>query len=252
MSTKILPYTRYSKSAKALRLAFGLNKLKVVHPDLSPKGTGIVINWGCAKSKPNSACKFINVPEKVAVAVNKLDCFKALKAAGVAVPEFSTNVADAKVWLENEYKVLARYMLRSHSGQGIKVISEVEELPTDAPLYVRYYRKNHEFRVHVVNGEVIDYVQKKKRDGADEMEGFNQYIRSYDNGWVFCRDEIEHIDAVKQEAIKAVKALGLDFGAVDVIYTKGNKALVLEINTAPAMQGTTIEKYVEAFSNLME
>lgn len=245
---KILPYKRYSKSAKALRMSLGM---KVVHPDLSPKGRDSVLNWGCAKSKPNAVCKFFNQPEKVTIAVNKLSSFKALKDAGVNVPEFSTRVEDAKAWIENDYKVLARYLLRGHSGRGIKIVDCLDNLPGDAPLYVRYYRKKHEFRVHVVNGEVIDYVEKKKRNGVDAAS-FNKYIRSYDNGWVFCRDDIVDIPEIRAEAIKAVNALGLDFGAVDIIWTKSNKAMVLEVNSAPALSGTTLVKYTEAIRNLME
>lgn len=245
-----MPYKRFSRSAKSLRSVLGFTKLRVVHPDKSPKGTSLVVNWGCSKSKPNARCKFLNAPEKVAVAVDKLLTFQALKAAGVTVPEFSTNIEDAKTWLGDEYRVLERHALRSHSGNGIRVIKEVEELSATAPLYVRYYRKKHEFRVHIFNGEVIDYVQKKAK--SDKPVNFNEYVRSYNNGWVFCRDNIVDIPQVKEEAIKAVKALGLDFGAVDVIWTKKDKPVVLEVNCAPAMEGTTIEKYAEALSKLME
>lgn len=249
-SMKLMPYKRFSKSARTLRSVLGFRKLRVVHPDLTPRGTELVINWGSAKLKPNAVCKFLNSPEKVAVAVNKLETFKALKAAGVAVPEFSTNIEDAKAWLADEYMVLARHMLRSHSGNGIVVVSKVEELPLNALLYVRYYRKKHEFRVHVFNGQVIDYVQKKKRAGVDPLK-FNKYVRSYNNGWVFCRKDVVDIPQIKEEAIKAVKALGLDFGAVDIIWTKKDKAIVLEVNTAPAVQGHTIDVYVKAMIELM-
>jgi predicted ATP-grasp superfamily ATP-dependent carboligase len=246
---KIMPYKRFSKSCRTLRQAFGMRSLRVVHPDLTPRGRETVINWGSAKSKPMAVCKFLNPPDKVAVAVNKLETFKILKDAGVNVPEFSKSVEDAKTWIEKGYKVLVRSLLRSHSGQGIKVIDTVEDLPLYAPLYVRYYRKKHEFRVHVVNGEVVDYIEKKARQ--NKPMNFNPYIRSYDNGWVFCRDGITHIQEVKDEAIKAVKALGLDFGAVDVIFTKKDKPVVLEVNTAPAMSGTTINAYVSAFEQYM-
>lgn len=243
---KLMPYKRFSKSSKALRHTLGI---RVVHPDKSPRGRELVVNWGCSKDKPSAICRFLNVPSKVAVAIDKLATFKALKAADVAVPEFTTDVEVAKGWIRDEYRVLARYMLRSHSGNGIKVVKTLEEMPSDAPLYVRYYRKKHEFRVHVFNGQVIDYVQKKAK--SDKPENFNEYVRSYNNGWVFCRDNIVHIDAIKQEAVKAVVALGLDFGAVDIIYTKNNKPIVLEVNCAPALEGTTVEAYARAFSNLM-
>lgn len=245
MKVKLMPYKRYSKSSSVLRRVFGYRSgLPVVHPDKTPVGTGLVINWGSTKEKPNARCTWLNKPENVKVAVNKLMAFEKLKAAGVNVPDFSTDVAKAREWIGKEYKVLARFKLASHSGNGIKVVSSLEELPSNAPLYVRYYRKKSEFRVHVFNGEIIDLIEKRARQ--DKPENFNQYIRSYDNGWVFCRDDIEDIPKVKEEAIKAVQALGLDFGAVDVIWTKNEKAIVLEVNCAPAMEGTTVEKYARA------
>jgi len=52
------------------------------------------------------------------------------------------------------------------------------------------------------------------------------------------------------EGLASVMALGLDFGAVDIVYNENdNKAYVLEINTAPGLSGTTLEKYVEVFSH---
>jgi len=50
-------------------------------------------------------------------------------------------------------------------------------------------------------------------------------------------------------ALAAVSALGLDFGAVDIIYNEHeNQYYVLEVNTAPGLEGTTVEKYAEAFA----
>ena len=46
-----------------------------------------------------------------------------------------------------------------------------------------------------------------------------------------------------------LKELGLDFGAVDVIWNEHeSKAYVLEINTAPGLEGSTVEDYKEFFN----
>jgi glutathione synthase/RimK-type ligase-like ATP-grasp enzyme len=43
-------------------------------------------------------------------------------------------------------------------------------------------------------------------------------------------------------------ASGLDFGAVDVIWNeRQQRAYVLEINSAPGLEGTTIDDYVRYF-----
>jgi predicted ATP-grasp superfamily ATP-dependent carboligase len=244
---KVMSYKRYSKSSQTLRYAFG-TRLRPVKPELTPSGTEVVLNWGCSIPKPNARCKILNKPEAVAIAVNKLRSFKKLQEAGVKIPDFTTDFNVAKGWIENdEKKVLARTKLEAHSGQGIVLAKEVSELPQHAPLYVKFMPKEHEYRVHVFEGKIIDFVEKKKREGVPEAQ-FNKYIRSYDNGWVFCRDGVVLSDAVKAEAIKAVAALGLDFGAVDMAVNKKNVIAVFEVNTAPALEGTTVEKYKAALS----
>lgn len=246
---KIRPYRRYSKSCSALRHAFPWRHFRVVDPEKTPRGRELVMNWGSTKVEPRAVCTWLNKPENVKLAADKLLTFQKLSEKGVSVPEFSTDINKAKEWIADEYIVLCRKKLNGHSGQGI-VVAKTEAELVAAPLYVRYYRKESEFRVHVFQGQVIDYVQKKKREGIADTE-FNKYIRSYNNGWVFCRDDIEDITKVKEEAVKAVVALGLDFGAVDIIWTKKKKAIVLEINTAPALEGTTVEKYKAAVTPLL-
>ena len=50
------------------------------------------------------------------------------------------------------------------------------------------------------------------------------------------------------EATKAVAALGLDFGAVDVIYNeKYGRAYVLEVNTAPGLGEGIAIMYARVF-----
>ncbi|MCS5737426.1 hypothetical protein, partial [Herbiconiux daphne] len=48
----------------------------------------------------------------------------------------------------------------------------------------------------------------------------------------------------------AMAAVGLDYGAVDII-TNREEAWVLEVNTAPGMEGVTLEKYTAAISQFV-
>jgi D-alanine-D-alanine ligase-like ATP-grasp enzyme len=50
----------------------------------------------------------------------------------------------------------------------------------------------------------------------------------------------------------AIKSLGLDFGAIDMIYNeRRNQYYVLEVNTACGLTGTTLDKYVEVFKEFV-
>ena len=102
--------------------------------------------------------------------------------------------------------------------------------------------------MHVV-GQSIIAVQRKARN--PEVDKPNWKVRNHDNGFIFVRGGFTAPDAVLEEARRAIKALGLDFGAVDIIWNdKQGKAFVLEVNTAPGLEGQTIEDYAEGFRRL--
>ncbi len=82
-----------------------------------------------------------------------------------------------------------------------------------------------------------------------ERDQVNWKIRSYANGFLFSRYGIYPSEARDQLAVKAVAALGLDFGAVDLIEDKG-KFYVLEVNTAPGIEDEMVPIYAEAIKEL--
>lgn len=237
----VYPYKKGSKSAKALAQSLGTKS--ITRPKRSRKGPvinwggGLPINWKVATKT------MINIPAKVAIASNKLDSFKVFDAAGVACPEFTTDIDEAKDWIEDGDIVVCRKLLRSHSGKGIVIAETIDQLVA-APLYVKYFKKSSEFRVHVFNGKVIDGVKKRKRNGM--IEGYNKFVRVHGNGWVFCRDGVVISETMSKLAVEAVTALGLTFGAVDIVMKESGKMKVLEVNTAPALEGTTLVSYTKA------
>jgi glutathione synthase/RimK-type ligase-like ATP-grasp enzyme len=191
-----------------------------------------------------------NDPTDVWYSVNKLEAFKCFEQYDVSHPEWTEDPLVARQWDD----VVIRTSLNGFGGKGISLWNKEDagaEGPIkEAPLYVKYKKKKSEYRVHVFNGEVIDVQQKKKRKG---FEGRDNQIRNYANGWVYCRDGIEVPAMVTSEAIKAVNCLGLCFGAADVIWNdKEQRAYVLEVNTAPGLEGTTLENYANAFATTVQ
>jgi hypothetical protein len=229
-----------------------------------PRPTDIVINWGNARN-PDSWVppqNMLNKPEAVNVAGNKLFTFTALAEAGVNVPEYTTNIGLASSWLGEGHVVVERHLLRGHSGEGIRIVRpEGEEVLNPAPLYVKYKKKKNEYRVHVFNGTVL-FIQEKRRERDRERTADESLVRSHANGWVFCREGIEIVtDATKvdllrrlfETALNTVTALGLDFGAVDIIYNqKEDKFYVLEVNTAAGLEGQSVTDYVNAILALQQ
>lgn len=258
---KIYPYKLGSESAKMLAEALDAKRVK---PDgrYVPKANHTVVNWGMGRN-PNwletamyRGTNILNSPASVEIASNKLSALKHLDSAGIPVPGFTTSKEEVFHWLASGETVFARSELRGNSGEGITVITKEDFIANgpsavvDAPLYTKFIEKDTEFRVHVFNGEIIDYCEKKKMAKERRPENFNKHICSNDMGWVFCRNNILHNDDVKNVAKAAVAAFDLNFGAVDVILKNG-KPYILEVNTAPGMVGTTIEKYKAAIYNAM-
>lgn len=256
---KLYPYKMGSESAKSLASVLNIMRVRG-DGDYRPKHGHVIINWGSSahpvwiQNVLSRGAKILNPLDKVNVAGNKLSALRALKAAGVLVPEFTTDIDIARRWVRSGETVVERHELRGNSGAGIRIVNlDDPDMPSvvhDAPLYTKFIPKTAEFRVHVFRGEVIDYIEKKKVAAERRTENFNRYVSSIHQGWVFTRTNVRDIPEVRNIAINAVRALGLDFGAVDIIYYEGSP-YVLEVNTAPGLSGTTLVKYANAFRRYM-
>lgn len=213
-----------------------------------------IVNWGnrneTLSTMVSGSERIINSFSSVATAANKLTTFRALENKdGIRIPVFTTDHAVAANWLRGDgVGVVARTVLSGHSGAGIVLVSEKGAEIPPAPLYTQYIKKQNEYRIHVAFGEVIDVQEKRKRRDIGEDFQVDFQVRNHHTGWVYCREGIQLPGDAATMAVAAVRTLGLDFGAVDLIYNaKRNETYVLEVNTAPGLEGTTVEKYAEAF-----
>lgn len=245
---KVLPYRSYSKSAKALSRALGCKRL-ILDPSRSrfkPRPSDVIINWG--NSTQSHRATLNASPEALLRATNKLAFFQHFQDKDY-VPEFWTNREDIP---DEAFPVLARTDLCGHSGSGIVLAHDRESL-VDAPLYVKYVPKTEEYRVHVgrVGDEVtIISVQQKKR--RLDYEQPNWQIRNYANGFTYAREGVNPPAGVFRCAVDCLLHSGLDFGAVDVGYHEKYGVFVYEINTAPGLEGSTLDDYVDYFEKVLD
>lgn len=100
----------------------------------------------------------------------------------------------------------------------------------------------HEYRIHVFRGKVIRSGEKAPRRDTP----VHPWIRSYDGGWYLSYDGFSSTKDMRILARKAVAALGLDFGAVDLGLKEDGSLIVLEVNRAPGLEGGTVSAYVSA------
>lgn len=241
------PYKAGSRSAKAL----GYRRIRHTNSRFRHTPSKLVINWGATEIPDNIfEDKVLNHPIYVRKASDKglfmqhIDSFE----EGIRLPKWTVCMGVATQWIEDGHTVLCRTLLRASGGRGITVATEVDQL-VQAPLYVQYKKKHSEYRVHIFQGTVF-HTQRKVRDNNIPDESVNWQIRNHDNGFIFQINSLDIPEDVIDQALKAFNVSGLDFGAVDVIWNQHEgKAYVLEINTAPGLAGTTLEKYQEIFNN---
>jgi glutathione synthase/RimK-type ligase-like ATP-grasp enzyme len=199
-----------------------------------------IIRWGCQREPEKGG---VNSPVALALASDKLRALRTLREAGILVPDFGTS--PDPTW--------ERYLGRSRKGYGG---TDIIVLPTglgdthssEAEFYTRYVPNTREYRIHVFADAVIR-VQGKYLDFPEQHT--NPYIKNYAQGFRF-RTPDKKLNADRTEAaIAAISALGLVFGAVDLLIGEDRRAYILEVNTAPKLAPLTCSQYVAAIRDYL-
>lgn len=246
MSVYLFPYKLASRSARALSQKLNI---PIVNGRKTFKRGTTIISWGKTPTAAKSRFPLVilNKQDAVLIARNKLTTFQKLKSSGVSTVEWTTDPSVASSWLRDGFNVYARHDLCGSSGRGIQVLTEGVDF-CSAPLYTKGFNKSHEYRVHVFRNQVIDFSKKKKRNGVNS----DCLVKNLNNGWVFCRDNVVLPIAVQAVALQALYYLGLDFGAMDILYKETTgQAKLLEVNTAPGLQGKTLDCYVKKIKEIV-
>jgi len=177
---------------------------------------------------------------------DKLQQYQWFHQQGITSLEFTTSKDEASSWLEEGATVFARTLLRSSEGKGIVILEKGQQaaLP-NAGVFTKYKKKKREFRVHVFRDKVVQVLEKRKRK---EFNGeVNTKVRNTANGYVFCSQDVVEPEGIRELALKASKVTNSDFRGVDIGFNeKLNELFVIEVNSAPGIQGTNVDRYIEA------
>lgn len=240
---RILPYRQGSRSARALADGLGGRVLRLQGSTFRKRRDDKIINWGSTELGNREFEIDYNVPNRVTQASNKLSFFRAMPEN--LIPRFWTRREDIPA---DAFPIVCRTVLAGHSGAGIVVANNPAELVA-APLYVQYIKKIAEYRIHVgKRGRDCVIISEQKKARRLDVENPNWTIRNHANGFVYQRENIDVPESVRTVAKEALSHLEIDFGAVDVIYNaRQERAYVLEVNTAPGLEGQTVTDYVNYF-----
>ncbi len=183
----------------------------------------VVVNWGAVLAYP--------VPRGVKVVnnTNLLDKWEQIKLLTKASVETVTAVKHLEAWIHRD--------LEHYDGNDLKRGLNL------SGFWVKRENIVKEFRVHSFAGKSI-------RAGVKEPAGpdAHPWIRTYTHGWRINCNGFRSSPEMREIAHAAVKALKLEFGAVDIGQREDGSLLVIEVNRSPGMETDTepAEAYAEA------
>lgn len=245
----IHPYNLGSKAAMALKGYLTDQGIRaIVSHRLRSGRKRMIVGWGAkALDFPLGHNVLINDPSLTKILSCKKRFFEHVRDSGADnlrfIPDFTSSIGDAREWKDT---VVVRATTTGSGGDGISIVDagDLERLPV-APLYTRYQKKTAEYRLHVLGGEILEIQRKVFVKTDDKPEPDDWRIRNHTFGFIF-QTEAECPEPVREAVLKvnAVFGDGLSFAAMDVIYHKPtDKALVLEGNTAPGLEGPRVAVY---------
>lgn len=163
---------------------------------------------------------------------SKVEQLRKLQKSDVLVPRFWVGENPA------EFPVLARKS-QHHGGTDIRVVLQPEEVPWRRAAgfshFVKFLPIVREYRVWVYRRQ---HLATYSKDMAHPEEYKYNGGRNHRNGFAFNLVKSEAVPRGAVEmAVKAVSALDLDFGAVDILQSTDGRFYVLEVNTAPGVEG---------------
>ena len=251
MSTFILTFLRSSVYQKpsGLKLA-DLAKFTAINNfrNITNTNDSSLIRYGITSyAKRDLQFKTVlNKADDIRRSMNKLLCSRYLLLHGVISP---------KIWIdkdrirEEDLPVLRRRRFHSRGRDIIYIGTSSKLRRICGDYFVKFVLGIAEYRLHVINGKPIR-LQKK----ALGSEGEEHYIRNVDHGYVLLdhyKHDIELEIRIIQEAIKAIKLMNMDFGAIDVLIGEDGLPYILEINSAPRLSKFGRHLYAYWFNEVL-
>jgi hypothetical protein len=207
----------------------------------------VLIRWGCRKQPhlDHYSDLVLNNVNAIGNASDKLNSLIQMKELGIRVPDFDTE-PEALVQRVG-YPILGRKQFHARATD-VKLCLQKRDFRKPLDYYIQYIPTVREYRVHVVRDKVIRIQGKFLDYAADAVP----HIRNFGTGYRFRsprkRLRQERLDI----AVNAVKSLGLDFGAVDLLVADDSNSYVLEVNTAPSCSPLTATEYLLQFQDIAD
>jgi glutathione synthase/RimK-type ligase-like ATP-grasp enzyme len=222
----------------------------------------VLIRWGSRKNQflDSHFNKVVNKAQAINLASNKLasltvfqewEIDSSLLKDNQCIDDFTINIPhfdqDPEELIKRVgFPILGRKTYHAR-GTDIKLCLQRRDFRQKMDYYVQYIPTIREYRLHVVGDEVIR-IQGKFLDHPTHSL---PWVRNYTTGYRFRGPRKKLRKNRLEMAVNAVKSLGLDFGAVDLIIADDGLGYVLEVNTAPSCSPLTATEYIMAIGRLI-
>ena len=245
-----MPYSTHSESAADLSEKMGVLRIKRENSKLEYSSHRIIINWGC-KAFPYDWLNYsevLNTPNACRQWGNKINFFRNAEHEGIVTPRYWRTPYE----IPEGVKTFGR-TANGHLGRN--VLRPDDQGWANSDLFVEQIDKSSEYRAYFFNGNVLAIYKVVLPNG---VEAKDPDIRSYENGYIFQRNNVKIPAAVEMQAQQFASKMsqcpyGLDFGGIDLMYrAEDQKSFILEANTAPGITGYTTRKFAEAFQQYLD
>lgn len=245
----ILRKRGHSLSTLTLILSKMQNKPRVTIGN--KKNADVAIRWGCTASFPSNIV--INKAASIAASSNKPNARNTFAANDVVIPATSNTSQGIANLPDGSYVIRP---IAHYGGNNFIVADDKREAVAEFNRMARRHggaycslliKKTNEYRVHVAHGKVLGIQEKPLPEN-----GHRANMSIVGIPWTVLRQDAWSAKMCRM-AINAVKSVGLDFGAVDIIKGPAKSEFyVLEINTSPQIASEIIsEKYAKYFDWLL-
>lgn len=208
---------------------------RVTRDPKDPNGWDVTVRWGRSYGYDKPALN---------AHVNQFDKYEAffpMVKLDVSVPSVFS-MQDFVSTLPQYLPVFPWLARKKHhvKGKDIEVIKTYKEAQAikfagTHDFFSVWIPTKTEYRVWVFQDQVLA-VYEKTFKGEGEYEGF---MRNRRFGFKFeKRDDLRGVKSLVKNSVNAVKAVNMDFGAVDVLEGKDGKFYVLEVNSMPHIDST--------------
>lgn len=221
----------------------------------------------------------INKVQAIKNSANKLLMKKKFTEAGVKTADWFTKLEgvqgfinihnDALAYEDLPYPIVSKHIYGSR-GTGNTLILNKESLDKwlvgktlSNYIFEKFYSYSREYRLHITKEGCFYTCRKMLKQDTPE----NDRWRRHDDNSVWILESNPDFDkpvnwsSIVEHSVKALNAVGLDIGAVDVkvqskLDNKGNirknpDFIIIEINSAPSFGELTAEKYIIEINKLL-